>query len=241
MSGNEANGQGAVLVAIGPGGLRDLLCENLVSDRFAIMTAAGTDEAARALRRTPPDAIVMHLSPGQVEGLELIDDVRAGGAGATWDAGLPLIALSERSEPHQAVRALERGADDVIAVPFHYPELLARLNAAMRRARGGRVGDVLHVRELAIDRNARRVFVRGQAVALAAKEFALLAALARHPARVYTKEELLRDVWGFRSMTRTRTVDSHASRLRRKLAAAGAKTGFVANVWGVGYQLVSDV
>jgi DNA-binding response OmpR family regulator len=90
--------------------------------------------------------------------------------------------------------------------------------------------------ELVIDRGTRRVSVAGRTVSLAGKEYELLLRLAADPERVFTKEQLLRDVWGFRSSGRTRTLDSHASRLRRKLAAAGAH-GYVLNVWGVGYKL----
>ena len=92
---------------------------------------------------------------------------------------------------------------------------------------------------LAIDRVTRRVTVRGLGVALSAKEYELLVKLATEPTRVFTKEELLRDVWGYRSLGRTRTLDSHASRLRRKLALAGAED-CVLNVWGVGYRLLAD-
>jgi DNA-binding response OmpR family regulator len=92
---------------------------------------------------------------------------------------------------------------------------------------------------VALDRATRRVTVRGFPVALAAKEFELLAKLATDPIRVFTKEELLREVWGFVALGRTRTLDSHASRLRRKLAVAGAED-CVLNVWGVGYRLLGD-
>jgi DNA-binding response OmpR family regulator len=92
---------------------------------------------------------------------------------------------------------------------------------------------------VAIDRATRRVTVHGLPVALAAKEFELLAKLATDPTRVFTKEELLREVWDFVALGRTRTLDSHASRLRRKLALAGAEN-CVVNVWGVGYRLLAD-
>jgi DNA-binding response OmpR family regulator len=91
---------------------------------------------------------------------------------------------------------------------------------------------------LAVDRATRRVTVHGFPVALASKEYELLVKLATQPTRVFTKDELLRDVWGFRSIGRTRTLDSHASRLRRKLGQAGAED-CVLNVWGVGYRLLA--
>ena len=97
--------------------------------------------------------------------------------------------------------------------------------------------EIVEVGDLTIDRLARVVAVRGEPVHLAGKEFELLSALADEPHRVFTKDELLRDVWGYRSFTRTRTLDSHVSRLRQKLERAPGDR-FVVNVWGVGYKLV---
>ena len=101
------------------------------------------------------------------------------------------------------------------------------------------VPDLVHVGALEIDRLTRRVAVGGKRIDLPAKEYELLLKLASEPSRVFTKEELLREVWGFRSIGKTRTLDSHASRLRRKLARAGGGP-FVVNVWGVGYRLLED-
>jgi len=98
--------------------------------------------------------------------------------------------------------------------------------------------DRLEAGDLVVDRRTRRVTVGSQAIALAGREYELLVRLASDPARVFTKEELLRDVWGFRSLGRTRTIDSHASRLRRKLNSANGGREYVVNVWGVGYKLV---
>jgi len=100
-----------------------------------------------------------------------------------------------------------------------------------------RGGDVLEAGEIEVDRPTRCVRVRGLLIHLPAKEYELLVKLAEEPTRVFTKDELLREVWGFRAMGRTRTLDSHASRLRRKLAAA-TDTPYVLNEWGVGYRLM---
>jgi DNA-binding response OmpR family regulator len=121
--------------------------------------------------------------------------------------------------------------------PFAYDELLARIRAVLRRAMPSR--DVLEAGPIVIDRGTRRVSVDGRAVELSGKEFELLAKLASAPERVFEKDELLREVWGFRSSARTRTLDCHASRLRRKLAAAGGGP-YVLNVWGVGYRLLRE-
>jgi DNA-binding response OmpR family regulator len=149
-----------------------------------------------------------------------------------------LIVLGNpREDAVNPVHAFERGCDDFVPRPFHYEELVARIHAVLRRTQPG-LRDRLAAGPLAIDRATRRVTVRGLPVALAAKEYELLVKLATQPARVFTKDELLRDVWGFRSLGRTRTLDSHASRLRRKLAGAGAEE-CVLNVWGVGYRLLA--
>jgi DNA-binding response OmpR family regulator len=149
---------------------------------------------------------------------------------------VPIIVLGGTdSDPIDRVRAFDRGCDDYVDRPFHYEELLARIRAVLRRV-APPAGDCMQVANLVIDRAARRVTVGDIPIALAAKEYELLVKLAAEPARVFTKEQLLRDVWGFRSLGRTRTLDSHASRLRRKLAAAGGD--FVRNVWGVGYSLI---
>ena len=120
----------------------------------------------------------------------------------------------------------------------HYDELLARIRAVLRRTSPS-PRDRLEAGAIAVDLATRRVTVRGRAVTLPTKEYELLAKLATDPDRVFTKDQLLREVWGYRSIGRTRTLDSHASRLRRKLADAGAGS-CVVNVWGVGYRLVGE-
>ena len=123
-----------------------------------------------------------------------------------------------------------------MAKPFSYGELRLRVAALLRRAQGRRAHGRVRVGPLEIDPDARSVRVAGVGVELSQKEFALLRALAADPTRVYTKEELLRGVWGYRSMGATRTLDSHACRLRAKLGAGGGGR-WIVNVWGVGYRL----
>jgi DNA-binding response OmpR family regulator len=150
---------------------------------------------------------------------------------------VPVIVLTDAgADPVERVRAFERGADDVAAREV-YPELLARIRAVLRRSAAG-PADVLEVGELVVDRRARQVRVRDVPVPLAAREFDLAVKLATDPRRVFGKDELLRDVWGYGGRLVTRTVDSHASRLRSKLRAAGAELPYVINVWGRGYRLL---
>ena len=147
-----------------------------------------------------------------------------------------MILLAPTSDLVERVRALDRGADDVMGRPFAYEELLARIRALLRRSSVG-TADVLVADELVIDKRTRRVSVRDTPVVLSAKEFELLTRLASEPHRVFTKEELLREVWGFRALGRTRTLESHASRLRKKLRV-GEGDRYIVNVWGVGYRLI---
>lgn len=150
---------------------------------------------------------------------------------------VPVIVLGDsQSDAVDRVRALERGCDDFLVRPFSYEELLARIRAVLRRTSPA-PHEVRQAGEIAADLATRTVTVGDVLVALAGKEYELLLKLMTDPTRVFTKEQLLRDVWGFRSLGRTRTLDSHASRLRRKLAAAGAGEAVV-NVWGVGYRLL---
>jgi DNA-binding response OmpR family regulator len=150
---------------------------------------------------------------------------------------VPVIVLGEpQSDAVDRVRALERGCDDFLVQPFSYDELLARIRAVLRRTSPA-PHEVRLAGAISADLATRTVTVGNVAVSLAGKEYELLLKLLTDPTRVFTKEQLLRDVWGFRSLGRTRTLDSHASRLRRKLAAAGAGS-VVVNVWGVGYRLL---
>ena len=121
--------------------------------------------------------------------------------------------------------------------PFDYQELVERIRAVLRRAHP-RHAEVVESPPVRIDTRTRDVRVDGRRVELAQKEYELLLRLAREPERVFTKAELLQDVWGYRASARTRTLDSHASRLRRKLRDAGASVALVENVWGVGYRLL---
>ncbi len=144
--------------------------------------------------------------------------------------------LTRQADALMRVRLFEHGCDDVVRKPFHYGELLARIRAVLRRTHQPPSRRRLRICELEIDLVSQSVLVAGRPVELAAKEYALLVHLAGDPTRVFTKDELLRDVWGFRTRGITRTLDSHAVRLRGKLRAAG-EAHWVENVWGVGYRL----
>jgi DNA-binding response OmpR family regulator len=155
-----------------------------------------------------------------------------------WRGEAPVIVLGRpEADPFDRIRAFRRGCDDYVPRPFHYDELVERIHAVLRRA-GRRVPETVVAGPISIDARTRVVAVAGVPLPLSQKEYALLLRLATDPQRVFTKDELLRDVWDYRSSSRTRTLDSHASRLRRKLRLLDAETAFVENVWGVGYRLI---
>jgi DNA-binding response OmpR family regulator len=194
--------------------MRRFLESQLRSDGFDVLAFPSAEALPRA---AAPDVLVL----GNPHELDL---------GRFPDC--PVIVLGG-SDPDATVRALER-CDDYLARPFVYEELVARIRALLRRCPPR--SELLDLGELVVDRRARRVLARGHDVALAQKEFALLVKLASEPDRVFTREQLLRDVWGYPIWSATRTVESHASRVRVKLAAAGLDD-WVVNLWGVGYKL----
>jgi DNA-binding response OmpR family regulator len=220
---------GAVLLAHPEPESRRYLGQHLSGDGFQVLEAPWSARALDLAERASPD-IVVASEP------ELCRRLRAGEPGRRWNRDVPVILLAEPgSDPVSRVRALEHGADDVVERHL-YPELVARIRALLRRTTAGRA-DLIEVGDVVVDRRARQVRVGGVPVELSAREFELAACLAGDPTKVFTKQELLRDVWGVRAALRTRTVDSHASRVRRKLRRAGAGETVV-NVWGVGYRML---
>jgi DNA-binding response OmpR family regulator len=218
-------------------GVCTFLADNLAADGYEPLVADTAREGLRLLEYKQPDLAVIDLGLPDGSGLDLIRAVRAAdGVASRLDPLLPLVIVSGRTGELDRVRGFERGADDYVSKPFSYGELRLRIAAVLRRARGRRHRGRLQVGDLVVDPAAREARLRGARIDLSAKEFALLRALASAPTHVFTKEQLLREVWGFRSLGTTRTLDSHACRLRQKLSRSGDR--FVVNVWGIGYRLV---
>ncbi len=218
----------AVLVAEPELETREFLGRQLRDDGFDVLGAARRSEALELAESARPDVVLLAE-------LDLCLRLRRGEPGRTWDRNVPVIVLATGSDSVERVQALDRGADDVVGRPFAYDELLARIRALIRRT--AVADDMIVAGDLVIDRPTRRVHVRDTSVPLSAKEFELVAKLASEPYRVWTKEELLRDVWDFRALGRTRTLESHASRVRKKLCV-DPEDRFIVNVWGVGYRML---
>ncbi len=216
----------------------ELLCENLLADRFGVLPAPTASDALRLCRYNQPDLLLLDLALPDGSGLDVLREIREdAGAIPRYDPELPVIVLSGRGSGTDRVRGLEAGADDYVVKPFAVEELRARIATILRRRQPRRVGPV-RVGELVVDPARRLATVRGEPVALSKKEFTLLKVLATDPCRVFSKEELLTAVWGHQTNEKTRTLDSHASRLRRKLDPEYGR--YVLNTWGVGYRLLDS-
>ena len=210
----------AVLIAEAEAGVRGFLERHLPQDGFDVLGIDEREAGPEPATRVHPDLVLL----GDPAAIDAFRDV-------------PVIVIAgEESDAVDRVRAFARGCDDFVVTPFVYDELVARIRAVLRRVTPVEP-ERIHTGAICVEFSTRRVTVDGVRVDLAGKEYELLAKLASEPQRVFTKEELLREVWGFRSLGRTRTLDSHASRLRRKLQAV-AEGPFVVNVWRVGYRLL---
>jgi DNA-binding response OmpR family regulator len=226
-----------ILVVEDDDATRMFLADNLTADGYDLLVADCAADGLRLLERKFPDLALVDLGLPDASGFELLRRVRASdGVASRVDPDTPLMVVSGRATELDRVRGFDRGADDYVCKPFSYPELRGRVAALLRRADRTPIRGRLRAGPLEVDPPSREVRLHGERVVLSQKEFALLRTLVSEPTRVFTKEELLRSIWGFRSLGSTRTLDSHACRLRHKLATHGDR--YIVNVWGVGYRLV---
>jgi DNA-binding response OmpR family regulator len=220
----------AVLLADPEQESRAYLERHLRDDGFHVIGAGWSAQALDLAERTSPDVVVA----GEAD---LCRRLREGEPGRRWDRNVPVIVLAAPgADAVDRVRAFEKGADDVVERHL-YLELVARIRALLRRTTVGQA-EVLEAGDLVVDLRSRQVSVAAARIALSAREFEIVARLASEPGRVFTRAELHRDVWGIRYEARTRMLDSHVCRIRRKLADAGAPLA-IENVWGRGFRLRS--
>ncbi len=210
--------------------IRDLVRHNLERAGFSVMAAADGEEGLEQIFLSRPDVLVLDLLlPGR-NGLEILREVRT--EPTTRD--LPVLILTARTTEMDKLLGFESGADDYMSKPFSPRELAARIEALLRRARPSNAPAVLEVGPLRVDRLAREAWCHGRSLKLTPREFELMAYLARHPGRAFTRDELLRKVWGHDYPGGTRTVDVHVRRLRIKL---GEDSDMIETVTTVGYKL----
>ncbi len=200
---------------------------------YSVRHVADGARAMAAVDSFHPDLIVLDVMLPNRDGLEICRELRA------THGGTPVIMLTARGEETDKILGLGLGADDYVTKPFSPGELVARVKAVLRRTMATTdptPAETITAGDLRIDLATRRVLRGDVSLDLTAKEFDLLAHMAAHPGRVYTRESLLRDVWGYDFYGDDSTVTVHVRRLREKLEPDPAKPRYLTTVWGVGYR-----
>jgi DNA-binding response OmpR family regulator len=219
--------RGLVLVVEDERAISDLLRLYISREGFGVHVASDGRSALAAARTMHPAAIVLDVGLPELDGTEVCRQLRSEG---NW---VPILFCTARDDEVDRVLGLELGADDYITKPFSPREVVARIKSVVRRASLVSADDApLTVGDVTVDLVTRRVTVAGEPVSLTATEFDLLAHLMQHPGRVYTREHLLSEVWGYAAVVGTRTVDVHVAQVRGKLGDASP----IRTVRGVGYS-----
>ncbi len=211
--------------------IRDMVRFALEREEFAVRGAEDAAAARLALAEGLPDLILLDWMMPVTSGLDFAKELRAS---STW-SDIPIIMLTARGEESDKVRGLNLGCDDYVTKPFSTAELLARINAVLRRTTPGGAQERIEVGRLRIDVAAQRVEANGETVTLGPTEYRLLHFFAGHPERVYTREQLLDRIWGQNVYIEERTVDVHIRRLRKALAPFQLDA-LVQTVRGTGYR-----
>ena len=222
-----------VLVVEDEATVAEVVGRYLERDGYKVRHVADGAQVMTAVQEFQPDLVVLDIMLPNRNGLDICRELRAAG-------NTPVIILTARGEETDKILGLGLGADDYVSKPFSPGELVARVKAVLRRttasASPAAATDVIRAGDLEIDLGTRRVRRGGMLLDLTAKEFDLLAHMAAHPGRVYTREHLLRDVWGYDFFGDDSTVTVHVRRLREKLEPDPSSPRYVTTVWGVGYR-----
>jgi DNA-binding response OmpR family regulator len=221
-----------VLVVDDEATVRDVVGQYLARDGYRVVSTGDGREVSGLVEREAPQLVVLDVMLPGIGGLELCREIRT-----RW--AIPVILLTARGDESDRIVGLELGADDYVTKPFSPRELVARVRAVLRRGGSGVGAEVLQLGELEIDVPAREVRLRGEEVRLAAREFELLAFLARHPRRVFTREQIMQSVWGYTAAIDTGTLSVHVRRLREKIEDDPHAPVRIETVWNVGYRFVA--
>jgi DNA-binding response OmpR family regulator len=234
--GRDINVQGHILIVEDEEAIAAFLQPALEREGFSTQWVGDGSAALAAIDASPPDLILLDLMLPGMDGLQVCQTVRRA------DHYIPIIMLTARSEEVDKIVGLEIGADDYVTKPFNAHELVARVRAILRlvhRSAGQRPTDRLRFGNLEIDLSGRQVFMGGQLVELTPKEFDLLVLLARNPGRVFGRETLLEQVWGYDFLGDSRTVDVHVQRLRHKIEENPHEPRYLLTVRSIGYKFSS--
>lgn len=213
----------------------DLVAYNIEREGYSSLKAHDGRTALELIKKHRPDLVILDLMLPGIDGLEVCRLLRKDPA----TEKIPIIMLTAKSEPVDKIIGLEIGADDYLAKPFNVRELLARLKALLRRAEirpGVAAAGSFSWNRLTVNYDACEVRVDGKRIDLGAKEFKLLKFFTLHPGRVYSRDQLLTEVWGDEAFVEPRTVDVHISRLRAAIEPDRDNPGYILTVRGLGYK-----
>ncbi|MBI3540463.1 MAG: response regulator transcription factor [Candidatus Eisenbacteria bacterium] len=212
--------------------IRDLIGYHLERSGFQVTAVGDGQEGLRRIFESPPDALVLDLMLPGVHGIEILREIRDEAA----TADLPVIVVTARTSEMDTLLGFENGADDYVTKPLSPRELVARVQALLRRSRVGPGRRTIDAGPVRIDTAAREAWCRERRLMLTPREFGLLTYLARRAGKVVSRDELLHRVWDRDVMAGTRTVDVHIRRLRSKL---GADAGVIETAMGAGYKIAA--
>ena len=204
---------------------------NLEKEGFRVEVAFDGEEALNAMSGEEPDLVILDLMLPKIDGYEVCRSIRR-------SSDVPIIMLTARDEDIDKILGLELGADDYMTKPFNTRELLARIRAILRRTvqQAAAAKNFIKIGDLQIDVIKHKVTVKGREVALTSREYNLLSLLASNPGKVYSREELLEEIWGDDYSGAVRTVDVHIRHLREKIEEFPAEPNIILTVWGAGYK-----
>jgi two-component system response regulator ResD len=232
--GNAEASSSNILVVDDEDVVRDVVVRYLEHAGMRTVQAADGEEARELIEREPPDLVVLDVMVPKINGLDLCSWIRAQGE-------IPVILLTARGEESDRITGLELGADDYVVKPFSPRELVIRVKAILRRTGSGtrRTPQTIEIDGLTIDGRSRQVYRNGTEVSLTATEFDLLFCLASHPHTVFSRQQLLAQVWGYEAAldAGTSTVTVHVRRLREKIEEDPSNPRIIITIWGVGYRL----
>jgi two-component system, OmpR family, phosphate regulon response regulator PhoB len=220
-----------ILVVEDESSIRDMLRFALERVEFRVVLAANAQDARLRIAESRPDLILLDWMMPGLSGAEFAKELKSN----AHTRDVPIIMVTARAEEEDKVRVLNIGADDYISKPFSFPELIARIQAVLRRSMPGGVEERVTVAGLEVDVASQRVSAKGQAVKLGPTEYRLLHFFVSHPERVYTREQVLDRVWGQNVYVEERTVDVHIRRLRKALEPYGCDN-LIQTVRGTGYR-----
>ncbi|MDR1700323.1 MAG: response regulator transcription factor [Lachnoclostridium sp.] len=212
--------------------IAELEKDYLELSHFDVSIESNGAKGLEAAKSGEYDLVIMELILQEVDGYEICKQIRQ-------NMEIPIIVISRRKEDIDKIRVLGLGADDYITKPFSPSEMVARVKAHLirfERLTKVNKNEVLYIDDIRIDKTARRVYVKGEEVFFTSREFDLLSFLATNPNRVYSKEELFKEIWGVSSIGENATVTVHIKKIREKIETNSSKPEYIETVWGIGYR-----